>query len=280
MTQNTISFAFWGTPDVAVETLDILKVHGYIPSVIVTSPDRPQGRGLVITPPPAKVWAIDNNIPYLQPEKINEEFALQLTNYNLSLSIVVAYGKIMPEKLIQLPQKGTINIHYSLLPKYRGASPVESAILNGDTETGVAIQQMAYGLDTGDILVDEKIKILPQETAPQLRKRLISIGGELLAKSLPLILEGSINPRTQDNTNATHCGKIKKEDGLIVLSDDPEKNWNKYRAYFGWPGIFFFDAQKKRIKITQAHFENGKFIIEKVIPEGKKEQHYTQFLKN
>lgn len=270
---SNIQFAFFGTPDVAVETLEILKSNGYIPRIIVTSPDRPKGRGLALTPPPVKTWADTNNIPCLQPEKLDSEFLSELRSTNFELSVVVAYGKIMPENLINLPAKGTINIHYSLLPKYRGASPVESAVLNGDTETGVDIQQMALGLDTGDILVEEKVAILPDETAPALRSRLIQIGGELLAKSLQDIVAGNITPRKQSETGMSKCGKIKKEDGLIDLAGDPIINYNKYRAYFGWPGVYFF-KDGKRIKITKAKFENGQFIPERIIPEGKKEMDY------
>lgn len=276
--KQTISFAFWGTPDVAADTLDILFSHGYIPSVIITAPDRPAGRGLVLTPPPAKVWALAHNVPCLQPEKLTREFLSELSTFDFQLSIVVAYGKILSQQIIDLPQKGTINIHYSLLPKYRGASPVESAILHGDTETGIAIQQMALGLDTGDILIEEKVVIDPNETAPALRKRLIQIGAELLAQTLPNIIEGSIQPQKQSTEGISTCGKIKKEDGLIDLSDDPIKNYNKYRAYYGWPGIFFF-VDGKRIKITEAVFENDAFIPTKVIPEGKKEISFEEFKK-
>ncbi len=286
MDTQKLSFAFWGTPDVAANTLDILFTQGYIPSLIITAPDRPQGRGLTLTPPPAKVWALAHNVPFLQPEKLNTEFVLQLSNFNFDLSIVVAYGKILSQQIIDLPQKGTINIHYSLLPKYRGASPVESAVLHGDTETGIAIQQMALGLDTGDILVEEKVSIDPNETAPALRKRLIKIGAELLAQNLPKIIQGSIIPQKQKTEDISTCGKIKKEDGLIDLSDDAQKNYNKYRAYYGWPGVFFFiDSPEdgkygKRIKITEAVFENSTFIPTKVIPEGKKEISFEEFKKH
>lgn len=279
MNTEKIQFAFWGTPDVAADTLEILSTHGYIPSVIITAPDRPQGRGLTLTPPPVKVWALAHNIPCLQPEKLDDTFTLQLSTFHFQLSIVVAYGKILSQQIIGLPEKGTVNIHYSLLPKYRGASPVESAILHGDTETGVTIQQMVLALDAGDILAEEKTVIDPNETAPALRKRLIKIGGELLTQTLPQIIDGSMQPQKQNNEGVSTCGKIKKEDGLIDLSDDPIKNYNKYRAYYGWPGVFFF-VDGKRIKITEALFENNVFIPTKVIPEGKKEISFEEFKKN
>ena len=177
---KNLNFAFWGTPDVAEGTLEILKEAGYIPSLIITAPDKPQGRKMILTPPPVKVWAEKNNVPFIQPEKLND---FRLEN-NFDLSIVVAYGKIIPENILNAPKLGSINIHYSLLPKYRGAAPVEAAILNGDTETGVSIQKMFPKLDAGHILAQEKVKILPDETAPELRLRLIKIGGNLLVKLL------------------------------------------------------------------------------------------------
>ncbi|MEI8174986.1 MAG: methionyl-tRNA formyltransferase [bacterium] len=265
--------AFFGTPDVASETLEILKKNGYIPSLIVTSPDRPQGRKMIITPPPAKVWAEKNNIVFLQPEKLDNEFTLKLLTFNFQLFIVVAYGKIMPEELLNMPKFGSINIHYSLLPKYRGASPVESAILNGEKETGITIQKMEYKMDAGAIIAQEKVKILSDEKAPELRTRLIKIGGELLVKTLPEFIENKITPTPQEESKATHCKKIKKEDGLIDLNDDPIKNYNKFRAYATWPRTFFF-KEGKRIIITDAKLENNQFIIKKVIPENGKEINY------
>ena len=187
--------------------------------------------------------------------------------------IVVAYGKILPEEIINAPKLGSINIHYSLLPKYRGASPVESAILNGDDETGVTIQQMEFKMDTGPILAVEKTPIGESETAPELRARLIKIGGELLVKILPDFVEGKIVPMPQDETQATKCKKMTKEDGFINLEDGAVKNYNKFRAYAKWPRTYFFKDDKRYI-ITDASLEDNKFIIKKVIPEGGKEQNY------
>ena len=282
MKKNNLNFAFWGTPDVASETLEILKQAGYLPSLIVTSPDKPQGRKMLITPPPVKVWAEKNNIPYLQPTKLlpnfsREEFGLavrsekNLEEATWDLFIIVAYGKIFPEKIIKMPRLSSINIHYSLLPKYRGASPVESAILNGETETGVTIQQMEFKMDAGPIIAEEKVAILPDEKAGELRKRLIKIGGELLVKTLPNIT--TIKPSPQNEADSTNCKKIKKEDGLMDLDSDAVKNYNKFRAYATWPRTFFFKDGKKII-ITEAKLENNQFIIKKVIPEGGKEVEY------
>lgn len=275
-----LNFIFWGTPDVASKTLKILKENGYIPSLIITSPDKPQGRKMLITPPPVKIWAKENNIPCLQPEKLDIDFTNKLKTISHELSIVVAYGKIMPEEIINMPRLGSINIHYSLLPKYRGASPVESAILNGETETGVTIQKMQFKMDAGPIIAREQIEIFPKEKAPELRERLIKTGGELLVKTLKTPSTSGhfhfAEEEKQDESQATFCKKIKKEDGLIALNDNAVKNYNKFRAYVAWPRTFFFQ-NNKRIIITDAVLENNIFVIKKVLPEGKKEIDYTDF---
>ena len=284
-TNEKLNFVFWGTPQVASETLDILKENGYIPSLIITSIDKPQGRKMLMTPSPVKVWAIENNIPYLQPEVLTPSafstspFTRGRLGGGPDLSIVVAYGKIIPEEILNIPKLGFINIHYSLLPKYRGASPVESAILNGETETGLSIQKMIYKMDAGPIIEEEKVNIFPDEKAFDLRKRLIQIGGDLLINILPKIINSSTKETEQDETKATFCKKIKKEDGLINLDDDATKNYNKFRAYATWPRTFFF-KNNKRIIITDAVLENNKFKIRKVLPEGKKEIKYEDFLKS
>ncbi len=276
---NKSNFVFFGTPDVASETLQILKQRGFLPLLIVTSPDAKRGRGLEMQASPAALFAKENSIPCLKPDKLDEEFALKLSEFQPQFFIVVAYGKIMPEKIINLPPLGSLNIHYSLLPKYRGASPVESAILNGDAITGVTIQKMAYKLDSGPIIAQETTEILPTEKAPDLRKRLIKQGGELLVNILPEFVRGATKEIQQDESKATHCKKIKKEDGLLDLSLDPIKNYNKFRAYALWPRVFFFQNNKRMI-ITDAALEEGKFIIKKVLPEGKKEISYDEFRRN
>jgi methionyl-tRNA formyltransferase len=279
--KNNPNFVFFGTPNVASETLEILKENGYLPSLIITSTDKPAGRGLHLTPTPVSIWAQKNNIECLKPEKITPEFISQLSQPKdfpmashrkvlWQLFIVVAYGKILPEELINLPELGTINIHYSLLPKYRGASPLEACLLNGDEKTGVSIQQMAFKLDSGPILAEKEIPISLEETKDGLREKLIRLGAETLAEVLPKIINKEITPKIQDGAEATFCKKIKKEDGLLDLNGDAKENYNKYRAFAGWPGTYFF-KDKKRIKITKAKYENDSFIIERVIPEGKKE---------
>lgn len=277
MIKNKINFVFFGTPEVASKTLEILKQSNYLPSLIVTSIDKPQGRKMLVTPSPVKVWASENNIPILQPEKIDENFIDKIGQLNFDLSVVVAYGKILPEELINLPRRGTLNIHYSLLPRYRGASPVESALLNGDSTTGVSIQKMVYKLDSGPVVANQSIEIPLEDNRQSLRDKLIEIGGNLLIKILPDYLENKLNLIEQDDSQATFCHKIKKEDGEIKIDGNDLENYNRYRAFFGWPGVFFFkeiNNKKTRFKITKARYENNKFIIEKVIPEGKKEIDY------
>jgi len=271
--KNKTNFIFWGTPDVASQTLEILKENGYLPSLVVTSVDAKSGRGMQMQASSTALFATANNIPCLKPDKLDQDFALQLSSFDSQLFIVVAYGKIIPEEILNLPKRGSINIHYSLLPKYRGASPVESAILHGDTETGVVIQQMEFFMDKGPILAVDKTEIGKEEKAPELRKRLIKIGGNLLVTILPDLIEGKITPVPQSETGATYSKKIKKEDGLINPQEDGVLNYNKFRAYASWPRTFFFKDNKRTI-ITDAMLEENKFIIKKIIPEGGKETEY------
>lgn len=282
MSKHNPKFIFFGTPDVSSKTLEILKNKGYIPSIIVTSPDTPKGRGLVLTETPVSLWAKENNIETIKPEKINEDFINNIKKLDLDLSIVVAYGKILPEELIKTPKLGTINIHYSLLPKWRGASPLEAALLNGDETTGISIQQMEYKLDSGPILVEEKIEISINDTKEEIREELINLGANCLCDILPKLQDKSIIPKNQDENLATFCKKIKKEHGEIDLNGDQKEIWNKYRAFYGWPGVFFFTEikdKKIRVKITNATYENNSFIIKRVVPEGKKEISYDEFLR-
>jgi len=278
---QTIPFVFFGTPPLVIPILDELKNNGFMPSLVVTAPDRPAGRGLKLVSPPAKIWAEKNKIPVLQPEKIDNEFISKLKTKNLELFIVVAYGKIFPQEIIDLPKFGTFNIHYSLLPKYRGATPVESAILNGEKETGVSIQKMAFELDSGPVVSEEKTPIGENETAPELRERLNDIGKKLLVETIPKIISGTAKETKQEDTQATFTKKIKKEDGLIDPKGNAEENFRKYRAYFGWPGVYFFaerKGKKVRVIIKNAELKNGAFKINRVLPEGKKEIDYKNFL--
>ena len=282
MTTNNLRIAFVGTPELTIPILEELKNTGYTPEVVVTGMDKPVGRKMTITPPEPKKWADENNVEIFQPNKLDPEFIAEFRKLNIDLSIVVAYGKIIPEELINIPKFGTINIHYSLLPKYRGATPVEAAILNGDTETGVCIQHMRYKLDSGPIIKMEEISIGDTDTAEELRGKLNIVGKKLLIKSIEELVSGNAKMLEQDETQATFCKKIKKEDGEIDLDDNETINYNKFRAYNKWPRTYFFtekNGQKTRVIITEAKIENNTFVIEKVIPEGKKEIPYSEFIK-
>lgn len=270
--------AFFGTPSVARDTLALLVAAGYTPVVTVTSPDAPRGRGLVLTPSPTNEWSKEHAIPILTPEKLDIDFEHTLRTYNCDYAIVVAYGKIIPQSIIDMFPLGILNIHYSLLPKYRGASPIESALLNNESKTGVAIQRMVFEVDAGDVVAMQELPILPTETARELRARLIVAGAELLVKIVPEFEQGNALYTPQDHAHATKCKKIKKEDGLLDVHSDAQTNWNKYRAYAESPGTYFFIQRNNlpiRIKIKTATFDGNTFTPQRVIPEGKHEMDYT-----
>ncbi|MFZ2167477.1 MAG: methionyl-tRNA formyltransferase [Minisyncoccia bacterium] len=273
------SFAYFGTPSVASETLATLIEHGFTPSLVVTSPDAPRGRGLVLTPTPTKTLALEHAIPVLTPEKLDDETMSAIRDYGCDYALVVAYGKIFPETLIESFPHGVLNVHYSLLPKYRGATPLETALLSGEHETGVTVQKMVKELDAGDIIAQEATVIAESETARELRPRLIQMGTELLVATLPKYLNNEITPLAQDASLATHAYKTKKEDGLLDLTAPAEENWNKYRAYADSIGTYFFE-NGKRMKITSAEFARGEFRVLRVIPEGKREINFADFSKN
>jgi methionyl-tRNA formyltransferase len=282
-TARFMKIVFWGTPELTTEILEEMKKENLSPSFIVTNPDRPQGRKMALTPPPAKIWAQMHNIEVLQPEKLDDSFISYLNSLNLDLFVVVAYGKILPEEIINMPKYGTLNVHYSLLPRWRGATPVESAILSGDEKTGVCIQKMVYKLDAGDIYNREEVSILENEKAIELRSRLNTIGKKLLIKTIREIENNTATLTPQNHALATKCGKISKEDGEIDPSGDPIENNRKFRAYFGWPGIYFFinnDGRKTRVVIKDAQLIFGKFVIKNVVPEGKKEIPYEDFIRS
>ena len=274
--------AFWGTPELTCVYLDALLEADMKPVVIITNPDRPKGRGHELTPTPAKLWGMKHGVQVLTPEKCDDTLYEELTKLDLDLSIVVAYGALLPERFIQLPRYKTLNVHYSLLPKYRGASPTEAAILAGDTETGCAIQVMAFKLDSGPLIAVESTPIGADETTPELRARLTTIGAKLLVATLPDYLAGRITPVPQDDSLMSKCGKIKKEDAKLELTDDAVKNYSKYRAYIEWPRTYFYvtkNGAQVRIIITAAHFANNTFIIDRVLPEGKKEVTTSDFFR-
>ena len=267
--KQDFSFVYFGTPEFSTIVLDELKKAGYQPSLVVTAPDKPVGRKHIMTSPPVKIWADEHAIPCLQPTK-PKEIIKELASANADVFIVASYGYIMPQAILDIPNKGVLNVHTSLLPKYRGASPIESALLNGDSETGSTIMKMVFKMDAGPIITQSRFDLEPDVTKPELFEMLARDGGKLLADILPEYLAGKCKVIEQDHDEASYCHKIAKADGDITNDDEITRD-RKYRAYFGWPGVFYFDEDGKRVKVTQARFENEQFIIEKIIPEGKNE---------
>ncbi len=271
-------FVFWGTPDFAVIILDELKKAGFLPVLVVTAPDKPKGRHLILTPPPVKVWALENNIEVVQPEKIAADFVKKLQASNWDLFVVAAYGKILKKEVLDLPAHGTLNVHPSLLPAFRGSSPIESAILAGLSETGVSIMLLDEQMDHGPVLAQQTYPLDPDTGATELEAVLAHIGGGLLSETIPSWIRGEIKAISQDDSQATFTKKIKKEDGLIDLAGDPVVNYRKFKAYEGWPRTYFF-KDDKRVIIAQEQLVDGELKIEKVLPEGKKEMSYEDFLR-
>lgn len=266
-------FVFFGTPSVASKTLATLLARGFIPSLVVTSPDAPRGRGLRLTPSETKTLALEHSLPVITPETLDASAIDAIRRVGCDYAICVAYGKIFPEELIAAFPLGVLNVHYSLLPRHRGATPLEAALLARDTETGVTLQKMVRALDAGDIVAQQSTPIAPSETARELRPRLIELGAELLADTLPDYLAGTIPLRAQDESLVTRAKKFSKEDGLLDPSASAEEKWSKYRAYADSIGTYFIE-NGKRMKVTAASFHNGVFTIERVIPEGKTEMAY------
>ncbi|MBV9349208.1 MAG: methionyl-tRNA formyltransferase [Patescibacteria group bacterium] len=281
--KNELRMAFFGTPDFATYVLQELRKASLLPLLVVTQPDKPRDRGLEVKAPAVKEWGYEHEIPVLQPDNFSEESPdmEMLWNSEWDLFVVAAYGKFLPKDILNLPRFGALNVHPSLLPKFRGPSPIESAIREDEKETGVSIILLDEEPDHGPILA--QASIIP-EPWPFKRSALEDLlwhaGGELLAEAVPPYVQGTLKPVPQDHSKATFTQKLKKEDGLIDLRDDGYKNYLKFCAYEGWPGTFFFEkrnGKEMRVKIIDAKYEDGKFIPLRVIPEGKKEINYEIF---
>lgn len=278
---------FFGGSKLSVDVLNELKAQNILPKLIITTPDKPKGRKLVLTPTPVKVWAKENKIDVIDPvslKKDNADLISKLSALSPKLFLVASYGKIIPQEILDIPTNGTLNVHPSLLPKLRGASPIKSAILQ-EKETGVSIMFLDAEMDHGPIIVQEKI-ISWEPNDPPYEKDLAEIlgrkGGQILAQIIPDWLEGKIKTKEQDHEKATFCAKIEKENGEINLEDDPIKNLRKIRAFHEWPVAFYFlerNGKKIRVNIKSARVEDGKLILEKVIPEGKKEMSFADFMR-
>lgn len=236
----SFDLVFCGTPQFAVPTLEALAAAGFRISLVVTQPDRPKGRGLDLIAAPVKQSALTLSLPVTQPERIkhNEEFRAQLTALQPDAIIVVGYGRLIPQWMLDLPAFGNINLHASLLPKYRGAAPIQWAIAHGDTITGVTTMRLDAGLDTGDILLQRELPIAPDDSSVTLSPRLASIGADLMVETLNGLNSKTIVPQPQDNSHATLAPILKKEDGLIDFSQAAQTILNRMRGFQPWPGAY------------------------------------------
>lgn len=281
---NNLKWVFFGTENLSLIVLNELKQVGLLPFLIITTEDKPKGRNLVLTPPEVKVWAENNSITFLQfktlknPDVINE---IKKKTQNADVFLVASYGKIIPREILEIPEHGTINLHPSLLPKLRGPSPIESAILT-ESETGVTIIKLDEEIDHGPILAQEKttdLEIINLPYASELEESLAKKGSEMLVKVFEKIIKKELIETPQNHDLATFCQKIEKKDAEINLDDPPELNIKKIRAYQKFKP-YFFDRKNhnKRVVIKKASFINGDLEIQTVLPEGGKEMLYKDYL--
>ena len=241
-----------GTPHFAVPALELLCQDDYEIALVVTQPDRPKGRGRNLVPPPVKVKATALELVVSQPATLkNDSFAKQLVHLQPDFLVVVAFGRILPESILQLPKFGAINIHASLLPKYRGPAPIQWAVINAEPYTGVTTMFMDQGMDTGNILLTQKEPILPDDTAASLHDRMAKTGAELLIKTLKELAANKVKPIPQDHSKATYAPLLKKQDGHINWQKSAEKLEAFVRGMTPWPGAFTFHNEK-RLKIIKA----------------------------
>ncbi|NPA48541.1 MAG: methionyl-tRNA formyltransferase [Thermodesulfobacteria bacterium] len=236
-----LRLVFMGTPQFAVPILKALLESEDEVVAVVTQPDKPAGRGKKLTPPPVKVLAQQYGVPVLQPSKIKDpNFLEELRRLAPDAIVVAAYGKILPKEILELPPLGCINVHASLLPKFRGAAPINWAIIAGEKETGVTIMQMDEGMDTGDILLMEKIPIAPDETAGTLHDKLSQLGAKLIVKALKDLKEGRLKPRKQPEEGVSYAPMLRKEDGLLDFSRPAEELANLIRGLDPWPTAYAY----------------------------------------
>ena len=259
----TVRIVFMGSPDFSVPALRALAgdgsgAHPFSVVGAVTQPDRPAGRGMKLSPPPVKVVADELHIPVIQPQKLREPQALeQLQAWQPDLIVVAAFGQILRPQVLDLPRYGCINVHASLLPRWRGAAPIQAAIQAGDAETGITIMKMDPGLDTGPMLRQRAIPIGPADTGGSILARLSQLGGELLRETLPGYLAGEIVPQPQPDTASTYAPMLKKEDGLLDFTHPAVELERKVRAFHPWPGTYLL-WQEAPLKIHQAHVDAGR----------------------
>jgi methionyl-tRNA formyltransferase len=266
---TSLNLVFCGTPRFAVPVLVKLVESGFTVQLVVTQPDRPKGRGLELVSSPIQQRALRLGLPITQPEtiKTNDAFRDQLTALKPDAIIVVGYGRIIPQWMLELPPLGNINLHASLLPKYRGAAPIQWAIARDETVTGVTTMKIDAGLDTGDILLQQEIPIAPNDTAETLAPKLATTGAELTVETLRGLQDGSICPRKQDHTQATLAPILKKEDGLVDFSRPATEILNRMRGFQPWPGAYS-KFRGKNLQIWKAALDDRVLPMSELKPEG------------
>lgn len=274
---------FFGTPEIAIPSLQVTAQHADVVAC-VTQPDKPSGRGNALTTSPVKRWAELNHIPVLQPHSLSQkknegvEFAEQFRALQPDCAVVFAYGHIIPESILAIPPHGFLNLHPSLLPELRGPSPIQAAIRNGLTKSGVSLIQMSTKMDAGPIIAQQTVSLDPHETAASLYDTMKQICADVLEENLLPYLEGHRFPQQQDEASATYCSLLKKTDGEVDWTRSYEEIDRQIRSMSPWPGAYAI-CNGRRILIAAAELENGILRILRVKPEGKKEMAYDEFIR-
>jgi len=297
---------FMGTSDFAAKILEGMLEQKYNVVAVYTKPDKPIGRKQEILEGPVKKLAQKNKIEVLQPTRFNEDAICELKKLKPDMIVVAAYGKILPKEILSIPGFGCINVHGSLLPKFRGPSPIQNVLFVGGKETGITIMLMDEGMDTGDIISQKSLQIEPDETADVLFKKLSILGKALLLETLPLWVERKIEAKPQNNSEATLCQLIEREDGRIFWNEEAQAIYDKYRALYPWPGIFTYwknDDSQLRLKLLKISLQkmapqtehsigevfalgdkvgvkasDGVIILEQIQAEGKKPASIADFM--
>src|SRR3989344_5875133 len=269
---------FFGTSEFGAIILENLIQASYSPVLVVTTSDKPAGRKQVLTPPPVKVFAKTHGLEVFQPEKFDKDALYKIQNTSPDLFVVAAYGKILPKALLDIPPKGSLNVHPSLLPKYRGLSPVQAALLNGDQETGVSIIVLDEKMDHGPILAVERLSMQKNYTYSELHNMLAELGGNLLIRTIPLWAEGKIQAKAQDEARATYTKMITWKDGRIDWGKPAEYIERQIRAFNPEPGTYTF-YREQVLKIRKAELRDNKLVMREVQLAGKKPMSFEDFLR-
>ncbi|HEX8993745.1 MAG TPA: methionyl-tRNA formyltransferase [Candidatus Paceibacterota bacterium] len=289
-------FAFFGSSELSVRVLESLESHGLLPALVVTAPDKPRGRGGEMQPNPVKAWALAHEIEAITPTTLKDEDLLQeLGNTDWDVFIVAMYGKLIPEALLDMPRRGALNVHPSLLPRFRGPSPVLSAILEDERSTGISIMRLTAQMDAGPVIAQARIE-LDEESWPPLGSEFETLlaqeGGNMLAEVLPDWMKGEVDAQPQDESLATYTKKFSDEDARVQIVDEKGVPLTgaaaraalcRIHAFDKSPRAHFFATARSgktmRVIITDATIGNDQLIINKVMPEGKKEMAYEEFLR-